>query len=135
MSKTLSLPKYKNFIRSLNLSSNDLIKRYNVMNHMVIEEIKNASGSCAVYLEQPNPLGILDEGITEIKQIIGQNTALIIGVNPTSLGVLEAPGNYGADIVVGEGQPLGVGMTAGGPIYGIFACSKARNFPDLPIPH
>ncbi|RAH16562.1 MAG: aminomethyl-transferring glycine dehydrogenase subunit GcvPA [Methanobacteriota archaeon] len=103
-------------IKKLKHSENGLID---------IEGIKNASGSCAVYLEQPNPLGILDEGITEIKQIIGQNTALIIGVNPTSLGVLEAPGNYGADIVVGEGQPLGVGMTAGGPIYGIFACSKA----------
>ena len=43
MSKTLSLSKYKNFIRSLNLSSDDLIKRYNVMNHMVIEEIKNTN--------------------------------------------------------------------------------------------
>ena len=91
---------------------------------MNLDDLSNASGSCAVYVEQPNPLGILDEGITSIKQIIGESTALIVGVQPTSLGVLEAPGNYGADIVVGEGQPLGVGITAGGPIYGIFACSK-----------
>ena len=35
---------------------------------------------------------------------------------------MEAPGNYGADIVVGEGQPFGIGPTGGGPIYGIFAC-------------
>ena len=48
MSKTLSLSKYKNFIRSLNLSSDDLIKRYNVMNHMVIEEIKNANNKKVV---------------------------------------------------------------------------------------
>ena len=48
-----------------------------------------------------------------------------MGVQPTSLGVLEAPGNYGADIVVGEGQPFGIGPTAGGPIYGLFACSQA----------
>ena len=48
MSKTLSLSKYKNFIRSLNLSSNDLIKRYNVMNHMVSEEIKNANNKKVV---------------------------------------------------------------------------------------
>jgi len=89
-----------------------------------IGELSNAKGSCAIYVEQPNPLGILDEGITKIKEIIGDSTSLIIGVQPTSLGVLEAPGNYGADIVVGEGQPLGVGMTGGGPIYGIFACSK-----------
>ena len=48
MSKTLSLSKYKNFIRSLNLSSDDLIKRYNVMNDMVIEEIKNANNKKVV---------------------------------------------------------------------------------------
>ena len=48
MSKTLSLSKYKNFIRSLNLSSDDLIKRYNVMNHMVIEEIKNTNNKKVV---------------------------------------------------------------------------------------
>jgi glycine dehydrogenase subunit 1 len=40
------------------------------------------------------------------------------------LGLIEAPGHYGADIVVGEGQPLGSPITGGGPIYGIFACSK-----------
>ena len=89
-----------------------------------LDDLSNANGACAVYVEQPNPIGILDGGITKIKEIIGDSTALIVGVQPTSLGVLEAPGNYGADIVVGEGQPLGVGITGGGPIYGIFACSK-----------
>jgi len=47
-----------------------------------------------------------------------------VGVQPVSLGVVEAPGHYGADIVVGEGQPLGSPVTGGGPLYGIFACSK-----------
>ena len=57
-----------------------------------------------------------------MKEIIGEHTALIVAVQPVSLGLLEAPGNYGADIVVGEGQPFGIGPTGGGPIYGIFAC-------------
>ena len=87
-----------------------------------LDAIKEAAGSCAVYVEQPNAFGIADEGITEFKEIIGENTALIIGVNAVSLGLMEAPGNYGADIVVGEGQPFGIGPTGGGPIYGIFAC-------------
>ena len=38
--------------------------------------------------------------------------------------MVEAPGHYGADIVVGEGQPLGSPVTGGGPLYGIFACTK-----------
>ena len=89
-----------------------------------LEEATSASGSCAVYVEQPNAFGELDEGIVKLKQVIGENTALIVGVAPVSLGMEEAPGNYGADIVVGEGQPFGIGPTAGGPIYGLFACQK-----------
>lgn len=89
-----------------------------------MESVSLASGSCGVYVEQPNPLGILDENIGSLKQILGENTALIVGVNPTCLGVIEAPGNQGADIVVGEGQPFGSPITAGGPIYGLFACTE-----------
>ena len=89
-----------------------------------MDSLKEAAGSCGVYLEQPNPLGVLDEGLTDVKAIIGEHTALIVGVQPVSLGVVEAPGHYGADIVVGEGQPLGSPVTGGGPLYGIFACTK-----------
>jgi glycine dehydrogenase subunit 1 len=89
-----------------------------------MDSITEAAGSCGVYVEQPNPLGILDQNLIDVKSIIGEDTAFIVGVQPTSLGVMEAPGNYGADIVVGEGQPLGSPMTAGGPIYGIFSCSE-----------
>ena len=83
-----------------------------------------AAGSCAVYVEQPNALGLLDEGLMGLREAIGQSTALIVGVDAVSLGVIEPPGSWGADIVVGEGQPFGIGPTAGGPIYGLFACSK-----------
>ena len=74
-----------------------------------LEAASSAEGACAVYVEQPNAFGELDEGITRLKEIIGENTALIIGVDAVSLGIVEAPGNYGADIVV---------------IYGLFACKK-----------
>ena len=90
-----------------------------------LESLKMAAGSCGIYVEQPNPLGILDGGLTRVKEIIGEHTAFIVGVAPVSLGLVEAPGNYGADIVVGEGQALGSPITYGGPLYGIFACTKA----------
>ncbi|MGB0152341.1 MAG: aminomethyl-transferring glycine dehydrogenase, partial [Candidatus Poseidoniaceae archaeon] len=69
-------------------------------------------------------LGIIDGGYPSLKEIIGETTALIVGVQPVSLGLLEAPGNYGADIVIGEGQPLGSPITGGGPLYGIFGCTQ-----------
>ena len=89
-----------------------------------LEAAQEATGSCAVYVEQPNAFGVMDEGITRLKEIIGEHTALIVCVDAVSLGIMEAPGKYGADIVVGEGQPFGIGPTAGGPIYGLFACGK-----------
>ena len=98
--------------------------KHNADGTLNLDSLKTAAGSCGVYLEQPNPLGVLDEGLTKTKEIIGEHTALIVGVQPVSLGMVEAPGHYGADIVVGEGQPLGSPVTAGGPLYGIFACSK-----------
>ena len=99
--------------------------RHNSDGTLDLESVSQAAGSCGVYIEQPNPLGILDGGLSQIKDIIGEHTALIVAVQPVSLGLVEAPGQYGADIVVGEGQPLGSPVTAGGPIYGIFACTKA----------
>ena len=89
-----------------------------------LEDVTRAKGSCAVYVEQPNPLGIIDGGYPSLKEIIGEHTALIVGVQPVSLGLLEAPGHYGADIVIGEGQPLGSPITGGGPLYGIFGCTQ-----------
>jgi len=89
-----------------------------------LNSLASASGCCAVYVEQPNSLGIVDTGLLEIKSIIGEDTSLIVGIDAVSLGIIEPPGKWGADIVVGEGQPFGIGPTFGGPIYGIFACSE-----------
>jgi len=90
-----------------------------------LEKLKElvSDKTAAVYVENPSYLGFIESQVKKIAEIAHDNGALLIaGVDPTSLGVLKAPGEYGADIVVGEGQPLGNHMNYGGPLLGLFAC-------------
>jgi len=108
----------KNYVQGSGINLHTL--KHDENGHLDINAASVAHGSCAVYIEQPNSFGILDEGLLELKGKIGENTALIVGVDAVSLGLVSPPGDWGADIVVGEGQPFGIGPTFGGPIYGIF---------------
>jgi len=77
----------------------------------------------AIYLENPSYLGFVEEEAEAAGEIAHDSGALfIVGVDPISLGLLKPPGEYGADIVIGEGQSLGNHMNYGGPLLGIFAC-------------
>jgi glycine dehydrogenase subunit 1 len=84
---------------------------------------KISKNTAAVYIENPSYLGFVEERVSEISDIAhGKGSLFVAGVDPISLGLLRAPGDYGADIVVGEGQPLGNHVNYGGPLLGIFAC-------------
>lgn len=78
---------------------------------------------CGVLADVPNGFGHLDEGILDLKSIL-QDVPLVVSADPLSLSVLEPPGAYGADVVVGEGQGFGVSPSFGGPLLGLFACRK-----------
>ncbi len=69
----------------------------------------------------PNGFGHVDEGVADLKSILG-DIPLVVSADPLSLSVLEPPGRYGADVVVGEGQGFGVAPSFGGPLLGLFAC-------------
>jgi glycine dehydrogenase subunit 1 len=89
-----------------------------------IEDLKEKvdKNTAAVYIENPSYFGFIEEGVEAISEVTHDNKALFIaGVDPISLGLIKPPGEYGADIVVGEGQPLGNHMNFGGPLLGIFA--------------
>jgi glycine dehydrogenase subunit 1 len=84
---------------------------------------KISDRTAAVYVEDPTYLGFIETQVQEIAAEAHSHGSLFItGVDPTSLGILKPPGEYGADIVVGEAQPLGNPMNYGGPLLGIMAC-------------
>ena len=81
-----------------------------------------AIGPAGFYIQSPNFYGLIED-VPEFAEITHSAGALLVaGVNPISLGLLESPGNLGADIAVGEGQPLGMPMGFGGPYLGFMAC-------------
>ncbi|MHB8568067.1 MAG: aminomethyl-transferring glycine dehydrogenase subunit GcvPA [Nitrososphaerales archaeon] len=83
----------------------------------------------AVYFENPSFFGTMQEHPDQISDIIHSAGALsIVGVDPVSLGVLKPPGEYGADIVVGDGQTIGLYPNFGGPLIGIFAIKDDPKF-------
>lgn len=91
-----------------------------------LDALKNAISdkTSAVIVQQPNFFGNLEE-VIEIEKITHSVKALYVVIAaPISLGLLESPGNYNADIVVGEGQSLGISLDFGGPYLGIFACKQ-----------
>ncbi len=77
-----------------------------------------------VYIQQPNFYGQLEEA-EEIGRLIHENGSLyILGCNPIALGILKTPAEWGADIAVGEGQPLGMPISYGGPYLGFMATTE-----------
>ncbi len=86
----------------------------------------------AVVCQYPNFMGIIED-LAQISEIVHSTEALLIVLigDAVSLGILESPGNFGADIVAGEGQSFGIPMSFGGPYLGFIACREKflRQFP------
>ena len=82
-------------------------------------------GTSAVVVQYPDILGRITD-LTPIAEAAHSAGALLIAVvtEPVALGLIKSPGEMGADIVVGEGQSLGVGLQFGGPYVGLFACRE-----------
>lgn len=80
--------------------------------------------TAAVVVQSPNLFGILEEWAEVAERAHGAGALLIAVANPVTLGILAPPGDGGADIVVGEGQPLGIPLSYGGPYLGFFACRE-----------
>ena len=85
----------------------------------------------ALIVQVPNFLGVLED-LALARAVADRHGALlVVAADPVSLGLLRTPGQCGADVVVGEGQPLGMALSFGGPYLGLFTCraSLVRRLP------
>ncbi len=78
----------------------------------------------SVYVQQPNFYGILEDAEALFALAHQAGVKAILGVNPISLGALKTPADCGADIAVGDGQPLGMPLSFGGPYLGFMAAKQ-----------
>ena len=98
--------------------------------HTIPESLKKYQGDefAALAIAQPNFFGVLED-VDALTDWAHANGMLAIGcVNPVALALLKPPGEWGvqgADIAVGEGQPLGAPLSSGGPYFGFMCCKQA----------
>ncbi len=98
------------------------------------DALDDEAGPVAVVIQQPSFLGTLED-VDRLTDWAHARGAYVIGIaNPTSLALFKAPGHWGeagADIACGEGQPLGVPLSSGGPYFGYMTC-KMKHVRQMP---
>ena len=89
------------------------------------------AGTACVYIQQPNFFGNIEDASAIGEAVHATGAKYIMGCNPIALAVMETPAACGADVAVGEAQPLGLDTAFGGPYLGYMAATKAM-FRKLP---
>jgi glycine dehydrogenase subunit 1 len=124
--------------RTVHPESRDVMATYSQFRNIRVKEIDYADGqvdledlasklspnTAVVIVQSPNFFGIIEQ-LKEIGDLAHANKSLfVVSADPISLALLKAPGELGADIVVGEGQALGNPISFGGPYLGFFATGE-----------
>ena len=84
----------------------------------------DTSSIACLIIQTPNYHGLIEDGASIANAVHNSGARLIASCNPIALSLLETPGEFGADVAVGEGQPLGLPMGFGGPYLGFMASTK-----------
>jgi glycine dehydrogenase subunit 1 len=122
----------KTYVKNLGVEIEEI--KYSETGEVDVNDLKRKldDKTAAFVAQSPNFMGII-ENLKEISGLTHRVQALFIAVitEPVSLGILEAPGKLGADIVAGEGQSFGLPLSFGGPYLGFMACRQEfiRQFP------
>ena len=84
----------------------------------------SAEGCACLVVQSPNFFGGIEDLKAAREAADRAGSLLVVVADPVACALLKSPGEYGADVVVGEGQPMGIAMGLGGPMLGLFACKK-----------
>jgi glycine dehydrogenase subunit 1 len=122
-------PQYREVIETYTKNLDIYVQEisYSENGEVDLEDLKKKLGekTSAVVLQSPNFFGVIEK-LKDISDLAHRNQALSIAVitEPTSLGIMESPGQLDMDIVTGEGQSFGLPLSFGGPYLGFMACKK-----------
>ncbi|MCW5942325.1 MAG: aminomethyl-transferring glycine dehydrogenase subunit GcvPA [Fimbriimonadaceae bacterium] len=112
-----------------------VLETYAWSNGLTVATIKTPNGAtenyaavdgeaACVIVQYPNFFGVIEDLAAARDAARAKGALFIVVSDPTAMGLLKPPGEFDADIVVGEGQPLGIAMGLGGPGCGLFACKQ-----------
>ena len=127
-------PDVINTVRTYSYGTNDEVKIVPVKDGKTdldaLKEMLTPEVS-AVYVQQPNFYGLFEDAEAMAAPVHEAGALYILGVNPIALGIMKTPRDMGADIAVGEGQPLGLPLGYGGPYLG-FMATTTKHMRKLP---
>ena len=81
-------------------------------------------GVASLILQSPNYFGVIEDVPAIAELVHAAGAKLVVSMNPTAMALLKSPGECGADVAIGDGQPLGIPLSFGGPYLGFMACKK-----------
>ena len=82
------------------------------------------AGVASLILQSPNYFGVIEDVPAIAELVHAAGAKLVLSMNPTAMALLSSPGELGADVAIGDGQPLGIPLSFGGPYLGFMACKK-----------
>lgn len=91
-----------------------------------LDALKSAlnAGVASLILQSPNYFGVIEDVPAIAELVHAAGAKLVVSMNPTAMALLQSPGEMGADVAIGDGQPLGIPLSFGGPYLGFMACKK-----------
>lgn len=117
------------YIDTLSPAYRDVLETYTIPQGIEVYSVPNStevlsSDTACLIVQNPNFLGYMED-LNLLRDITHKaGSLLIVSTDPIAMGMFRPPGDYGADIVVAEGQPLGVPVGFGGPYIGLFTCKS-----------